>query len=551
MKITIAQLNPIIGDFRGNIEKAKRAIQRSIQDHSELICFSEMFITGYPPRDLLERPDFIDHAQAAMNDLINYSRQCPEILIICGNVIPNKRQHGHGLHNAAVVFQDGSLLFSQSKSLLPTYDVFDETRYFDPSKNSMIFESGNMKIGLTICEDAWNDPESYLSERYEIDPVASLVKKGASIIINLSASPFQTGKQAMRYKLIQNHVLKHHIPFVLVNQIGGHDELIFDGHSMVFDAEGNLLKLLPGFKEDVVTVDLETVKNIRFTPTEEIEAIYNALVMGLRDYLLKCGFGKVAIGLSGGIDSSLVACIACDVIGPTNVTGIAMPSMYSSSGSLQDAKLLADNLGMPLKIIPIEPIYIAYIQALQSDFAGLSQDVTEENIQARIRGNILMAFSNKFHALTLATGNKSELSVGYCTMYGDMSGGLSVIGDVPKTIVYRLADYINRQKVIIPNNVISKPPSAELKPDQKDQDTLPPYEILDKIIDLYNDQMKSRNEIVAEGFDPGIVDWTIRTLSRNEYKRRQAAPVLKVTSKAYGMGRRMPIAADYKFAWEF
>lgn len=550
MKVTIAQLNPIIGDFRGNIDKAKSAIQQARNEGSKLICFPEMFITGYPPRDLLERHDFIHCSQIALNELIVYAKLLSEITIICGTILPNNKSHGLGLYNAAVVIQNGKLLFSQNKTLLPTYDVFDETRYFDHSEKNLVFEYGKHKIGLTICEDAWYDSEFFKKERYEINPVASLVKKGASIIINLSASPFQAAKQTLRYKLIHSHVIKHQIPFILVNQIGGHDELIFDGHSMVFNAKGHLLELLPGFQEKIVTVDMEEITNIQFEPMDDIEAIYKALITGLKDYLLKCGLKKVVIGLSGGIDSSLVACIARSAIGSENVIGVAMPSMYSSRGSIDDAEQLARNLGITFKIVPIESIYRAYMNLLESDFSGLPVDVTEENIQARIRGNILMSYSNKFHAMTLATGNKSELSVGYCTMYGDMSGGLSVIGDVPKTIVYKLANYVNQDMEIIPKNIILKPPSAELKPDQKDQDTLPPYEKLDAIIDLYIDQMKDYKEIVQAGFDSDTVKWVIRTISKNEYKRRQAAPVLKITSKAYGMGRRMPIAAQYKFAWD-
>ncbi|MFC1568636.1 NAD+ synthase [bacterium] len=546
MKITLAQLNPTIGDFSGNIEKAKSAIQMAENDKSDIICFPEMYLTGYPPRDLLERDDFILHAEQALKILVQFSAQFPDSMIICGSILPNKSTYQMKLNNAAIVILNGKIIFSQSKALLPTYDVFDETRYFNPADTFNLFKWKQHYIGLTICEDAWNDPEVYLNRRYQIDPVEKLVEKGATLIINLSASPFNLQKTTLRYQLIKNHVNKHQIPFVLVNQIGGHDELIFDGHSMVFNTKGDLQQMLPGFKESVTTVEINNAHSfINFNPLPESESLYQALVLGLKDYLSKCGFQKVLIGLSGGIDSSLVACLASEAIGPENVLGIAMPSKYSSNASLDDAKLLADNLNISFKVVPIHEMYNAYLASLKEHFIGMPQDITEENIQARIRGNILMAFSNKFGGLTLATGNKSELSIGYCTMYGDMSGGLSVIGDVPKTMVYQLAHFINRDREIIPQNVLDKPPSAELKPDQKDQDTLPPYDILDKIIDLHVDQMKSYQEIVNQDLDPKIVKWVIESISRNEYKRRQAAPALKVTSKAFGMGRRMPIAAKH------
>lgn len=550
MKITIAQLNPTIGAFAENLDKARSAIQKGKSEGADIIAFPELFLTGYPPRDLLERNDFIDQAKKALQQLTDDSRQSSGLAVICGTVLSENESQNKRLRNAAVVIHNGKIIFTQAKSLLPTYDVFDETRYFEAAETFHLFTWERMKIGLTICEDAWNDPELYLHGAYPYDPVEELVRKGASIVINLSASPFHVHKELLRYRLIQNHVKKHQIPFVLVNQVGGQDELIFDGNSMVFSQTGKLQNMLPGFKECIKTINLEARKHsMKFEPPDVEESVYQALILGLRDYLMKCRIGKVVIGLSGGIDSSLVACIAKEALGPESVLGIAMPSMYSSSSSLKDAETLAKNLKISFRVIPIKPIYDSYMHTLGTHFSGTSQDVTEENIQARIRGNILMAFSNKFGYIPLATGNKSELSVGYCTMYGDMSGGLSVIGDVPKTMVYLLARLINRDKEIIPSNVLIKPPSAELKPDQKDQDTLPPYEILDQVIDLYVDQMKSYHEIISQGFDPEIVKWTIRTISQNEYKRRQSAPVLKVTSKAFGMGRRMPIAAKYQFGW--
>jgi len=550
MKITIAQLNPTIGDFSGNLKKAGNAMQTARKDGADLVVFPELFLTGYPPRDLLERNDFIQNAKNALLQLIADSRQVPDLAVICGTVLSNNGSLKKQLSNAAVVIHNGKLVFSQDKSLLPTYDVFDETRYFVSSQQYQVYHWKNEKIGLTICEDAWNDPELFFHGRYSFDPVEELVRKNASIIINLSASPFHIQKEALRYRLIQNHVKKHHVAFLLVNQVGGQDELIFDGRSMVFHSSGELQNILPAFKEHIETIDLNAKKRtLSFNQAPEIESVYQALTLGLRDYLMKCGIHQVVIGLSGGIDSSLVACIAKEALGSENVLGIAMPSMYSASDSLRDASILADNLKISFLNISIKEIYDSYMQSLKDFFSETLLDATEENIQARIRGNILMAVSNKFGYIPLATGNKSELSVGYCTMYGDMSGGLSVIGDVPKTMVYQLARFINHDKEIIPENVLTRAPTAELKPDQKDQDTLPPYEILDRIIDLYVDQMRSYQEIVDQGLDPDTVQWVIQTISKNEYKRRQAAPVLKVTSKAFGTGRRMPIAAKYQFGW--
>lgn len=519
----------------------------ALHDRSDLICFPEMFITGYPPRDFLEREDFRERAQSALDELVRDSVHYPGLLIVVGTIMQNQRPHGNGLDNAAVVINNGQIVFRQSKSLLPTYDVFDEARYFDPSDSYDIYEWKTHKIGISICEDAWADPDGHINARYHIDPVYQLIDRGATLILNLSASPFHMGKDDIRYRLMRRHADKYKIPFVLVNQVGAHDELIFDGSSMVLNKTGKPSFFFPGFAEYTATVDLDNGMGQSFSAMDPIASVYEALCLGLGDYLRKCGFSDVVIGLSGGIDSTLVACIATHTLGPEHVIGVAMPSMYSSEHSVQDACTLAENLGINLKIIPIADIYHVTIRALQPHFTGTCEDITEENLQARIRGNILMALANKFHALTLATGNKSELSVGYCTMYGDMSGGLSVIGDVPKTMVYQLAKWINSEKPLIPDRILSKPPSAELKPGQTDQDTLPDYDILDAIIELYVDRMLGFQEIVSRGYDESVVKWVIQTIAKNEYKRRQAAPALKVTSKAFGMGRRIPVSAKHGF----
>jgi NAD+ synthase (glutamine-hydrolysing) len=451
------------------------------------------------------------------------------------------------LYNSAVLIQNGTIRFEQHKTLLPNYDVFDEARYFDPSPQIEPFDFKNERLGITICEDAWNDPRLGPPKIYSDNPIQILADKGATLFINLSASPYHIEKDKFRIRLIQNHVETFHKPFILVNQIGGNDELIFDGNSTAIDSRKNLLARLSAFKEDTVTIDLNhPAKNQSIEFPEWMESVYQALLLGIRDYMRKCGFKQAVLGLSGGIDSALTCLLAADAIGPENVLAVAMPSSYSSKESVEDAEEQAKNLNVRFQIIPITPLYETYLKTFQEQFKGQPQDITEENIQARIRGNILMALSNKFGYLTLSTGNKSELSVGYCTLYGDMSGGLSVIADVPKTMVYELARYCNREKERIPKRIIEKPPSAELKPDQKDQDTLPPYETLDRILELYLDQGVPKQDILKENIDEKTVDWVIHALGRTEYKRRQTAPGLKVTTKAFGIGRRMPIAAKYK-----
>ncbi len=543
MKVTIAQMNPTVGDIKGNMKKMEDVLSKT---SSDLIIFPELYITGYPPRDLLERREFIKKVQKANHEVTLLSEKYPERGILFGTVLPNKNEYGKGLYNSAVLVYNGKILIEEHKSLLPTYDVFDEARYFDPSSEISTVSFKNEILGISICEDAWNDPDLWLKRNYRIDPIEILVKKGATLLINISASPFSMGKDEIRYRIIRNHALKHKKRFIFVNQVGGNDELIFDGKSMYIDENGNLIDILPSFEEFIKTIDLGLKNPVPFTPEERISSVYRALVLGLRDYMRKCGFKKAVLGLSGGIDSAVTCCIAVEAMGSENVLGVSMPSEYSSEGSVKDSKKLAENLGIEFKIIPITPIFRSYLSTLKEHFEGRKEDVTEENIQARIRGNILMALSNKFGYLVLSTGNKSELAVGYCTLYGDMSGGLAVISDVPKTMVYELAYYINRESKIIPEEIIKKPPSAELRPDQLDQDTLPPYDILDRILHLYLDQYCTYEEIVKEGLDPETVRWVINAVNRNEYKRRQAVPGLKVTTKAFGTGRRMPIAAVYE-----
>jgi NAD+ synthase (glutamine-hydrolysing) len=481
-----------------------------------------------------------------LEEVARLSAKYPQTGILVGAPRPTNRERGKGLANAAFLFFQGKQLSCQDKSLLPSYDVFDETRHFDPAKEIRVAPFRGEKLGISVCEDAWCGVESWCRRLYDWDPIEVLAENGATVLINLSASPYQVGKEAVRYHLMGAHAQKFRVPFVYINQVGGNDELIFDGHSLAFDARGEPLAVLPGFTEAVVMVEVgQGGTPGLFTPREPIAGVHDALVLGLRDYLHKTGFTRAVVGLSGGVDSAVVCTLAVQALGPDNVLGVAMPSLFSSPGSLTDAEKLARNLGVVFRVIPITPIYEAYLEAFREHFPVDRVDVTLENVQARIRGNILMALSNRFGHLVLATGNKSELSVGYCTLYGDMSGGLSVLGDVPKTMVYELARYLNRQQELIPASIIDKPPSAELRPDQKDQDTLPPYDILDQIIQLYLVEAHSYEEIVDRGFAAETVRWIIRTIDRNEYKRRQAAPALKVTSKAFGMGRRLPIAARY------
>ena len=547
MRITIAQLNPTVGDISGNLSMLERTLSAVPPRSSDLVVFPELFLAGYPPRDLLERKWFMGGVRSALDRVLAISKRHPGLGIVLGAPVPTGANIGKGTHNSAILCCDGKILHAQPKSLLPTYDVFDEARYFDPGDAVDTVPFRGETLGLSVCEDAWNDPELFSKRHYSFDPIEVLAGKGVTIIINISASPFHAGKEELRYNLAASHARRLGVPFLLVNQVGGNDELIFDGRSIIVDGKGRPVETLPAFEECVRTVDTDVQGDLAsYMPLDRVESVYRALVLGVRDYVRKCGFARVILGLSGGIDSALTCCIACDALGKENVLGVSMPSIYSSRGSVEDSRKLARALGIEFKVISISSIYSSYMGKLKRHFRGRKEDITEENIQARIRGNLLMAYSNKFGFIVLSSGNKSELAVGYCTLYGDMSGGLSVLSDVPKTLVYELSRYVNRSGTVIPVEIMEKAPSAELKPGQTDQDTLPPYEVLDRILYFYLDEGRSIGEITEEGFDRETVRWVIKTVDRNEYKRRQAAPGLKITTKAFGMGRRLPIAARYE-----
>jgi NAD+ synthase (glutamine-hydrolysing) len=541
VKIALGQINPTIGDFSGNSKKIIDFSRRAHASGAELAMFPELSVCGYPPRDLLEKPAFVARCQQAVKEI---AAAVPEITIICGFVSPAAVETGKSVMNSAAVLRDGKIQFVQSKILLPTYDVFDEVRYFDPAASQKVLPLAGKQLALTICEDAWNDKHFWHRRLYSIDPVDDLLHAGGNLVLNISASPYHMGKRELRHKMLQTIARDNKVPVVLVNQVGGNDSLIFDGSSMALGPDGSIVAQAKSFEEDLICFDSETLSgDIHEQAEPGIPSVYAALVLGTRDYVRKCGFSKVIIALSGGIDSALTAAIAVDALGKENVTGVAMPSQYSSEHSVKDAKDLATNLGIRFEMVPISPIFNAYRTALSGVFAGWPEDVAEENIQSRIRGNIVMAMSNKFGHLVLTTGNKSELAVGYCTLYGDMVGGLGVISDVPKTMVYELSHFVNSRKPVIPQSTLDKPPSAELKPGQKDSDTLPPYQILDNILEDYVEDYHSADQIACErGYDIKVVRDVIRMIERSEYKRQQAAPGLKITPKAFGMGRRFPIA---------
>jgi len=543
MKIALAQFNPTVGDFAGNSERILSLAERARQRGADLAVFSELCLCGYLPQDLLERPTFIDRNHSALRELAS-ELPLPAIVGYAGRV---KNGSGKGIANKAALVCSGRVVFEQSKMLLPTYDVFDESRYFQPAEKQFAYGFGKEQLGITICEDAWNDKTFWAECRYDRDPITELVGQGITVLLNISASPYTIDKRELRLEILQSIAKNQHRPIVYVNQVGGDDSLIFDGASMALTAEGRVAAQAEAFREDLVLFDTVTGEGeMHGQPREEIAYAYRALVTGTQDYVRKCGFKKVLVGLSGGIDSSVVAAIAVDALGAENVLGVSMPGPYSSEGSKEDANALAGNLGIEFVTLPIGDVYGAYRKALSPAFGDRPMDVTEENIQARIRGNYLMALSNKFGSMVLSTGNKSEMAVGYCTLYGDMAGGLAVISDVPKLMVYELANWINRERELIPISSIEKVPSAELRPDQKDEDSLPPYDVLDRILKAYIEDLRSPEEIADHyGFELRLVRDIALLVDRNEYKRKQAPPGLKITSRAFGFGRPFPIAQKF------
>lgn len=543
MKVALAQINTTVGALEANTRRMLTLLDEARAAGAELVLFPELAITGYPPMDLLDRDSFIEANLACLETL----RQASHGLhVVVGFVDRNLTNKGKRLFNAAAVLSQGKISSIHHKTLLPTYDVFDEDRYFEPADRVTPVNLLGHHAGVTICEDLWNDSDFWSRRLYLSDPVESLWRQGMDLLLNISASPFHTGKPQLRLSMLQAACRKYRLPAIYLNQVGGNDSLVFDGHSFIVNAEGQLVWMGKGFAEEFVILDLEQLQPLQdFHWAEDMAMIEQALVLGTRDYLRKTGFKSVVLGLSGGIDSAVTAALAAEALGPENVLGVAMPSQYSSAGSVIDAEALARNLGIRYEKIPIQPLFDSFRTALEPLFAGQAEDVTEENLQARIRGNLLMALSNKFGHLLLTTGNKSEMAVGYCTLYGDMCGGLAVIADLPKTWVYELARYLNRARVVIPENTINKPPSAELRPHQTDQDTLPPYDILDGILSAYIEGHQSQEQIAAMGYDPAVVEWVIRRVNLNEYKRRQAPPGLKVTRKAFGQGWRYPIARGY------
>jgi NAD+ synthetase len=550
MQVALAQINPTVGDLVGNAGKHRAFVRDAVDRGATLVVFPELSLIGYPPKDLLLKSDFIERQRALLHEL---AAEVPGgVFVLVGYAEVNTSPIGRPLHNSMALLSGGGVVDEHHKTLLPTYDVFDESRYFEPgprTKSNNIVRIGEREVGVSICEDLWNDERLIGRRLYHENPIRDLHQHGADLLVNASASPFVIGKHAFRLELFAGQVRDVGVPLVYVNQVGGNDELVFDGRSVVMDAAGEVVAQAKGFEEDLLIVNVEAGGGRVEPMSGDMEALRRALVLGLRDYVTKCGFGKVVIGLSGGIDSALTAALAVEAFGAEKVHGVALPSRYSSDGSVTDAQALADNLKITMDVVPIEPMHAAYTKALAPtlDVQGL----TDENLQARIRGATLMAYSNSSGALLLTTGNKSELAVGYCTLYGDMCGGLAVISDVPKTDVYALSRHLNEVagRELIPESTITKPPSAELRPDQKDTDSLPDYDTLDAILERYVEQEMSVGAIVADGFDAADVKRVIGLVDRNEYKRRQAAPGLKVTSRAFGFGRRMPIAQRHAHHW--
>jgi NAD+ synthase/NAD+ synthase (glutamine-hydrolysing) len=545
MKVALGQINTTIGDFHGNAARIVDFAGRARAAGAGLILFPELSICGYPPRDLVEKPSFVQRNQEVLEQI---ALETTGIAVICGLVTPARAETGKSVLNSAALLKDGKIAFLQSKRLLPTYDVFDESRNFAAADHQELLPFCGKSMALTICEDAWNDKSFWNRRLYGVDPVEELIRAGGNFVLNISASPFYVGKRELRRKMLQAIATRHHVPVVFCNLTGGNDSLVFDGSSLVIGADGRIVAQGRSFEEDLLYFDSDTLEGEIHPQLEGLEAsAFAALVMGTRDYVHKCGFARVIVGLSGGIDSALTACIAVDALGADNVMGVSMPSPYSSRGSIDDARALAAALGIKFEVVRITEIFDDLRKALKPVFAGREEDVTEENLQARIRGLILMACSNKFNSLVLSTGNKSELGVGYCTLYGDMVGGLAVISDVPKTLVYRLSHYVNSRRPVIPKSTLEKPPSAELRPNQTDQDTLPSYEVLDTVLEDFVEDYKSAEQIAHErGYDLEVVRNIIRMVERAEYKRQQAAPGIKISEKAFGVGRRFPIASKHE-----
>lgn len=548
MKVALGQTNPTVGDLPGNVERMAEFAREASGAGAHIIVFPELSITGYPPWDLIEKASFVRDSENAVEDLAARIRDVP-IGAIVGYVGQSQSETGKHAANRAAFVQGGVVRFRQTKTLLPTYDVFDEARYFVPADRRSLFAFGGRKMAIAICEDAWNDKQFWERRLYSVDPIEEMAQLGADLLLSINASPYSMGKRALRHEMFSNAAKHYGFPVVMVNQVGGNDQLVFDGSSFAMNAQGDLLATARSFAEDLVYADFQTGSGDRHANfPDECEAAYEALVLGTRDYLRKCGFRQVLIGLSGGIDSSLTAAIAVDAIGRENVTGIGMPGPYSSDHSLTDARALAANLGIRFEVISIVPAYDQFRAALRPVFDDLPEDVTEENLQSRLRGVTMMALSNKFGSIVLTTGNKSELAVGYCTLYGDMCGGLAVISDVPKTMVYSLSRVANRRHPgAIPESVFQKPPSAELRPDQKDSDSLPEYDVLDAILKAYVEEFEAPAQIAERlGIPLEVVSGVVRKVDFSEYKRQQAAPGLRVTTKAFGVGRRFPIAQRYR-----
>jgi len=550
MKIALIQYNPVIGDFAGNLVKIMAWLGKARDAGCELAILPELAVSGYPPQDFLERPAFLADQERAFARLVENSAGLG-LGVICGLATRNPKGNGKPLHNSAVLFAEGRALFTSHKQLLPTYDVFDEARYFEPGRASTPCEFRGIRLGLTICEDIWNDKFVFPRPLYAAEPVRALLESGPlDLLINIAASPFNAGKNTLRHGIFTRLCHCHRLPFIYVNQVGGQDSLVFDGGSLAMTPDGAIVAEAARFAEDMVVVDTATWQGERHVKAAETEPeaaeVCAALILGTRDYVHKCGFSKVVLGLSGGVDSALTAAIAAKALGPQNVLGLALPSPYSSPESLEDAEGLAQNLGIACEVLPITPIFESFSAGLAPIFAGAGPDITEQNLQARIRGNLLMAVANKQHRLLLSTGNKSEMAVGYCTLYGDMSGGLAMISDVPKQMVYALCRYLNRDQELIPWRSIEKPPSAELAPNQRDEDDLPPYPVLDAILAAYLEEHRSIAEITAMGFERTVVEDVVRRIMVNEYKRKQAALGLKVTGKAFGFGRRYPTAQGFR-----